>query len=103
MSNTPKFPFCWVANDEFPEMVCTLQDQDLTGFVVTLHMLRKDGSVLVKAATPLDIAQGQFKFSWAAGDLVAGRNQECEIQFVDGGGKPLTSKLFHIDVREEIA
>ena len=103
MSDTPKFPFCWVEGDEFPEMVCTLQDQDLTGFSVTLHLRRKDGSVVIKTATPIDIAQGHFKFSWAVGDLVAGRNQEAEIQFVDGGGKPLTSKLFHIDVRGQIA
>jgi len=103
MNETPKFPFAWVEGDEYPEMVCTFQDQDLTGFTVTLHLRRKDGSVLVKTATPIDIAQGHFKFSWAAGDLVAGLNQEAEIQFVDGGGKPLTSKLFLIDVREEIA
>ena len=103
MSDTPKFPFCWVENDEFPELVCTLQDQDLTGFTVTLHLLRKDKSVLIQSAPPLDIVQGQFKFSWAPGDLVAGTNQEAEIQFVDGGGKPLTSKLFLMDVRKEIA
>ena len=103
MSTTPKFPFCWVEGDCFPEMVCTLQDQDLTGFVVTLHLRRKDGSVLIKPATPIDIVQGHFKFSWVVGDLVAGTNQEAEIQFVDAGGKPLTSKLFAMDVRKEIA
>ena len=103
MSATAKFPFCWVENDEFPEMVCTLEDQDLTGFTITLHVRRNDGTVLVKAATPIDLTQGHFKFSWAPGDMVFGFNQESEIQFVDGGGKPLTSKLFLLDVRKELA
>lgn len=103
MHETPTFPFCWVEGDEFPEMVLTLQDQDLTGFTVTLHLRRVDGTVLVKTATPIELTQGHFKFSWAPGDLVAGFNQEAEVQFVDGGGKPLTSPQFLMNVREQIA
>ena len=103
MSHAEKIPYCWVEGDCFPEMFCTLEDQDLTGFTITLHLRRKDGSVLIKSATPVDLLQGHFKFSWVLGDLIVGRNQEGEIQFVDGGGKPLTSKLFLMDVRREIA
>ena len=103
MTETPKFPYCWVENDEFPEMTCTLVDQDLSAFTVTLHLRRNDGTVLVKAATPIDLTQGHFKFDWSPGDLVAGYNQEAEVQFVDGSSKPLTSALFLVDVRKEIA
>jgi len=104
----PKFPFCFVENDEFPEMVITYQDKagagiNLTGFTITLHLRRVDSSVLIKTATPLNLLVGQFKFSWGPGDLVPGVNQKAEIQFVDGAGKPLTSKIFLLDVREQIA
>ena len=103
MPETPKIPFCWVEGDCFPELVLTRVDQDLTGFGITLHLRRKDSSVLVKTAVPIDLTQGHFKFSWAPGDLIAGFNQEAEVQFVDLGGKPLTSPLFLMDVREQIA
>lgn len=103
MHSTPKFPHCWVENDEFPELEVTLLDQDLTGFTVTLHLRRGDGSILVKTATAIDLAQGHVKFVWAPGDLVAGFNQEAEIQFVDAGGKPLTGPLFLMDVRREVS
>ena len=98
---TPKFPFCWVEGDRLPELILTRVDQNLTGFIITLHLRRKDGSVLVKTAIPIDLVQGHFKFSWAAGDLIAGLNQEAEVQFVDTEGKPLTSPLFLMDVREQ--
>lgn len=103
MSTTPKIPFCWVEGDRLPEITCTYKDQDLTGYTVTLHVHRKDDSVIVINADPIDLLQGQVKFPWGVGDLVAGINQRCEIQFVDGAGLPLTSKLFLIDVREELA
>lgn len=108
IGDIPKFPFCFVANDEYPEMVCKLKDndgtpEDLTGYTMTLHMRRRDGSVLIKTATALDLAMGIFKFSWGPGDLVAGNNQRTEIQLLDAMGKPLTSKLFLVDVRAEIA
>lgn len=103
MSTTPKFPHCWVEGDQFPSMVCTLLDQNLSAFTVTLHMRRNDGTVLVKAATAVDLAQGKFRIEWADGDLVAGFNQEAEFQFVDGASKPLTSPLFLMDVRPDVA
>lgn len=103
MSSTPKFPFCWVEGDQFPEMVCTMQDRNLVGFTVTLHLLRKDKSVVIIPATPIDLTQGHFKFSWGPTDLIAGFNQEAEIQFIDVSGKPLTSRLFLMDVRKDIA
>jgi len=100
--STPRFPFCWVEGDQLPEMVMTFQDQDLTGFAITMHLRRKDGSVLVKTATPIDLVQGHFKISWAPGDLVEGVNQEAEFQFVNPAGQPLTSRVFLIDVRAQI-
>jgi hypothetical protein len=103
MNSTPKFPHCWVEGDRLPAMTCTLVDKDLTAYTVTLHLRRIDGTVLIKAATAIDLEQGHFSFDWAEGDLVAGYNQEAEVQFVDGDDKPLTSKLFLIDVRPEIA
>ena len=51
----------------------------------------------------IDALQGHGKFSWIVGDLIEGFNQEAEIQFVDGSGKPLTSKLFLMDVRGQLA
>jgi len=103
MSALPKFPVCFVENDEKPALVATLVGQDLTGYTITLHVLRPDGTVLIKSATPIDLVQGHFQFVWIAGDLQAGFNQEVEIQFVDLSSKPLTSGLFLIDVRKEIA
>ena len=104
MSATPKIPFEWVEGDRLPEIVCTLEDQDLSAFTsVRLHVRRKDDSVVVINAIAIDFVQGHFRFPWGDGDLVAGINQECEIEFVDAGGLPLTSKLFLIDVRDQIA
>jgi len=103
MSTIPKFPVCFVANDQLPNMVATLVNVDLTGYTITLHMRRADGTVLIKAATAIDLLQGHFAFEWSAGDLQAGINQETEIQFVEPGGKPLTSSLFLVDVRDEVA
>ncbi len=104
MSQAPKFPFCWVENDELPDLVCTLVDQDLTAFAgIDLHLRRPDGTVLVKAAVAIDLVQGHFKFLWVAGDLQAGRNQEAEIQFTNAIGQPLSSPIFLLDVRKEIA
>ena len=74
MSALAKFPFCWVEGDCFPEIVCTFQDQDLTGFSVTLHLRRKDESVVIKNAIAIYVVQGPFKFSWAVGYLIAGFN-----------------------------
>ena len=81
-------------------MVVTFLDQDLSAFTTTLHLRRNDGTVLVKAAVAINLAQGKFRIEWAANDLVAGFNQEAEFQFIDGAGKPLTSPLFLMDVRE---
>jgi hypothetical protein len=103
MSTTPKIPYCFVENDLLPEPVFVLLDTDLTDYTVTLHLKRGDDSVLIKAATPMDLTQGQFRFVWGLGDLQAGVNQQGEIQFVSLSGDPLTSRLFLMDVREELA
>lgn len=104
MSDIPKLPVCFVENDERPDLVATLSGVDLSLFTVTLHVKRPSpAAVLVKPAIGIDFTIGHFKFEWATGDLVAGFNQECEIQFIDGASKPLTSRKFLIDVRKEIA
>lgn len=84
-------------------MVVTLLDQDLSTFTVTFHLRRNDGTVLVKSAIAIDLAQGKFKIEWVIGDLVAGFNQEAEFQFVDGASKPLTSPKFLMDIRPAVA
>ena len=103
MSATPKIPYCWTEGDLLPDLVLTYVDQDLTGFTITLHLLRKDGSVVVIPATGIDLVQGNFKFSWGVGDLVEGFNQELEIQFINTLGQPMTSARVLIDVRGQIA
>ena len=103
MSATPKFPHCWVEGDRLPEIVGTLKDTDLSSFTVTLHLTKKDGTVVIISSVGIDLTQGHFRFPWGVGDLVEGMNQRCEIQFVNASGLPLTSKLFLIDVRGEIA
>lgn len=100
----PRLDHVYTANDRLPEIVCKDDDcTDLTAYTITLHLERPDDTVLVKAAVPLAIDQGQFKFTWAAGDLIAGLGQLAEIQFVTPGGLPETSVKFLIDVSRELA
>lgn len=104
MQDAPKFPYCWVEGDRLPALEATYLDQDLTTFTsVRLHLSRKDGTVLVKDATAIDFSQGHFKFEWDVGDLLAGFNQEAEIEFVDAAGLPITTRLILIDVRGQLA
>ena len=76
---------------------------DITGYTLTLHVERpKPHTVLRKTAIIDDAAKGLFHFAWSVGDLVAGLNQLCEIQYVDPSGKPL-SKKFYINVTRQVA
>ena len=101
----PKLPTEFVAGDQRPDLAMVLQGTDLTGHTVVLRIRRPDGSILEKTATEVAYAtkQSSFKFTWDAGDLQAGCDQPCEVKFTDGGGKPLTSRKFLIDVRAALA
>lgn len=100
----PKFNFCWVEGDTLPPIVADQDDLgDMTGFTITLHLQRPDGTTLIIAATPIDLTQGQYQFDWSVGDLQAGYDQLAEIQTIDLAANPLTSELFTIDVRPQLA
>ena len=99
----PTYPVTFTENDELPEIPMTLKCTDLTGFTVTLHIARPDGSVLIKTATPVDLVQGAVKFVFVAGDLQAGFGQLAEIQYVNASAKAQTSPKFLINVEKEIA
>lgn len=97
-----KHPWIFTANDQKPPLAFEYTDQDLTGYTIYFRMLRPDGTVLQKTATPIDLTIGKGEFRWAAGDLQPGYSQLCEIEFVDPEGQNLTSPQFLIDVKEEL-
>ncbi len=97
------FDHTYTADDTLPEMVCVLEDTVLTGYTITMHLERPGTTVLDKTATDVDLANGKFKFVWAAGDLVAGYDQAASIEFDDGSGGVDTVSGLRINVEEVIA
>ncbi len=59
-----------VANDTSPNLQCTMDGVDLTGYSIELHVAY--ATPLIKTATLTEAAAGEFEFEWSAGDLVAG-------------------------------
>ena len=80
-----------VENDTLPELSVTYNDVDLTGYAIELHIKYNsaNGGTLTKTATVTSAADGEFKFTWAAGDLKPGR-WPAEIEIVDASGKVIT-------------
>ena len=97
------FPYVWKANDTLPELFASKPDLDLTGYTVTLHLRRPDGTTVTKTGVITDAAGGQFKFKFDAGDLVAGDCQLAEVQFVNPSTDITTSEQFYVNVAEEVA
>ena len=93
----------FVEGDTLPELVGTYKGQDLSGYTITMHIARCDGTTLIKTATPIDLTQGQFKFTWSATDHIAGKGQKAEIQFVTPGAEPLPVQGITINVSKAIA
>lgn len=78
----------FVAGDTLPALRGTLTEDDgtpvdLTGATVTLHI--NYATVLVKTASIIDAAAGQWQVDWQPTDLVAGK-WTYEIQIDDGSG-----------------
>lgn len=95
-------PHVYTEGDTLPEMVCVLDDTDLSGYTITAYVDRPT-TVLSKVATAVDLANGQFKFVWVSTDLVAGYGQEVAIEFNDGSGGIETITGLRLDVAEALA
>ncbi len=93
----PKYPVVWYAGDELPTISGVFKDVDITGWTIELH-LERPTTVLVKAASIVDAAQGQFLISWASTDLVAGKNQLAVLRATNASAEPQTPVRFLIDV-----
>lgn len=93
-------PICHVytAGDRLPELFGTYKGVDLTGSIVTLY-LERPTTLLTKTATLVTPTQGRFKFSWSAGDLVAGNSQRGTITVTDPSSLTTTIAHFLVDVR----
>jgi hypothetical protein len=78
---------------------------NLTGYTITLHIARPDGTTLSKPAVITDPVAGEFRFEWVATDLVAGR-QNVEIQLVSPTSQietfPKGDDIIALNVRKEI-
>jgi len=95
--------FNYTEGDDLPEITAVLDETDLTGYTVTLHLRKPDDTVATITATDIDFANGCFKFVFTPSDLVEGCGQTAEIQFVTPGGRIQTSPKFVINVAEQLA
>lgn len=75
---------------------------NITGWTITLHLKRPDGTILTKTAAITDGPGGAYEFTWAAGDLQAGKMQEAEVQFDTGSGVFTEADLF-FTIRSQLA
>lgn len=55
---------------------------DITGWTFTLEQRRADGSWNEVVGVIDDAAAGDYSFTFAAGDLIEGKNQETQIRVV---------------------
>ena len=95
----PVFPHTWSVGDILPAIAGVLKGVDITGWTVELHVDRPT-TVLVKAATIVDAAQGQFSVDWIATDLVAGRRQLAVWRMTNASAEPQTPARMFINVEE---
>ena len=100
------FPHVFTAGDQLPEIVGTLAGVDLTGYTIEFDLARPDGTVIEKSTATsgvviTDAANGQFKITWEATDLITGPQQTAQVRFIDTASRPLTSQDFYISVKEK--
>ncbi len=102
------FPVTFTAGDTLPSISAAQTDvngspENLTGYTITANLRQPNGTVRVLTITPVDLSVGTYTIDWVAGDLVEGRGQLVEIQYVEPGGGIFTPEKFMIDVIEELA
>lgn len=94
-------PFQWTEGDTLPQLPLVVPDEDITGWTITLQ-LRRPSDVIEKTATITDGPTGQFVFSWAATDLVAGQRQLATVRLVNLAGDVETLRFFiNVETRLE--
>jgi hypothetical protein len=78
---------------------------DITGYTITLHMARPNGSLLSKPAVITNPTAGEFRFEWVTTDLLAGC-QNVEIQLISPSNEietfPKGDDIIALNVRKEI-
>lgn len=99
-----RYPHTFTEGDRLPEILGTFTGVDLTGYTVEFDLVQPDGTVVQKSTATsgvqlTDAANGEFKVTWEATDLVVGKNQPAQVRFIDTGGLPLTSQDFTITVK----
>lgn len=100
------YPVTFTAGDLLPYIVGVVTDSndaaiDITLYTINFRLNRPTGGLLTKSGVLTDPTNGIFEIQWAAGDLVAGTDQEAEIELIDASSRPQTSR-FLIDVVSEL-
>lgn len=75
---------------------------DITDWTITLRIKRPDAPVLEKVASIDEGEDGDFSFTFAAGELIAGDGQEAEIEFDDGADGIFTQANIQFNVRKQL-
>lgn len=100
----------FVGGDTNPNIEGVYKDAEgtpipIAGYTIKLHI--KYPTILVKIADLTTPANGEFEFTWEAGDLIAGV-YDAEIEVTDDTGKIITAhknsegKRFQLVIDKEI-
>jgi len=95
------FPHVYHEEDTLPELVCVIEDYNISSATVRIKIERPDGTILSKDATILDGPQGQCKWGWVDTDWQAGYGQRATIELETAGGdiQTITRLLFNVAVK----
>ena len=91
-------------DDELVELTVTWVDQDLSAFTDQRLLVTRPSpaAALDIVATPVDLANGVFKFVFGPGDLIVGLKQPTNVRVIDGANKPQVLAELLIDVKTRV-
>ena len=92
----------WTVGDTSPALTGTVA-ANLTGATLEAHVRWRDGTVLSRAATATDAANGAWEMAWQTGDLTVIGPAVVELEVTFSSGDVQTFGLSGIHVRDEIA
>ena len=96
-------------DDVTRELNVTWTDKDSNAIDVSAYTELKllierppPSTVLEKTHTAVDLANGQWKYTFAAGDFVEGCGQDTNIRVKNAGGDPLVIARLRLDVLRRV-
>lgn len=93
------YPVTFSDGDTLPE-VAFKYGLPLTGLTFTLTLTQPDGTQIQRDHVTIDGPNGKGKFTFQAGDLVAGLNQVVTVDLDNGAGGLQRIAKFFINVDE---